>query len=128
MIETMDSALLQRDCRWWVASGLLTKLMRVNDRSGRPLLKVPPKTDGFYLLGFPVVLTPAAPAVNLPGRKVMAFGDPRGYAVALRNWFNFDSSNQANWNQLQRSFRGYGRAKGVLRNSRSFATLKLAAV
>jgi HK97 family phage major capsid protein len=126
VLETVDSAALQRPCRWWMAPALLPALMRVKDPANRPLLKMPPDAAGFYLLGWPLTLTAAAPALNAPGQKVLAFGDPRAYIVGLRRWFGFEFSDHFLWTAVQRSFRTVARVKGQMRNAAGLACLKTA--
>ncbi|MEO5804105.1 MAG: phage major capsid protein [Verrucomicrobiota bacterium] len=127
VLESVDPAALQRGCAWWISATLLPALMRAKDESGKRLLCVPPESDGFYLCGHPVNLVPVAPTENAASKKMMLFGEPQGYAVALRNWFEFGFSSEHKWTTLQRSFRAHGRARGKLRKANAFAILKTAA-
>jgi HK97 family phage major capsid protein len=125
VIAAVDAAAMERQCNWWMYSGFLAPLLKVRDGSGKPLVSMPPDSDGFYLFGFRIVLTGAAPSSNAASQKVMAFGDGQGYMTALRNWFAFASSDHLLWDTGKRTFRALGRAFGKTRRTQAFARLKL---
>ena len=77
--------------------------------------------------GFPVVLTNVLPAVNAAGSPVAIFGDPKAYAVGLRQDFNFAFSDEVRFTSNQRVFRGLMRATGGMRNALARRILKTAA-
>ena len=127
----VDSAVLGRQPKWWVHPQMLVRALAVKDGNGRPIfltaLEAPSYGALGTIMGRPVIPVEVAPNVDGADKKIATFGDPAGYVVGLRNDYAFESSDHAAWNEVERSFRGYGRAGFKCRRTQAFATLKTAA-
>lgn len=129
VLDAAPAGVLQRGAAWWMNPAILIKAMRVNDASGASIVHVEPGPGGaeFYILGHPVHLVAAAPSENEAGKKVAVFGDPGGYLVGVRQSFELMASSDFRWDMLQRTYRGVGRVRGMLREANAFVALKTAA-
>ena len=79
------------------------------------------------ILGYPVILTHAAPATNTVNNKVAVFGDPMGLGVGLRSDFQFASSDQILFKEDCTVFRARARAAIKVKQATAFGVLTLAA-
>jgi HK97 family phage major capsid protein len=129
LIGGVATSALGYPCRFWIAPAFLPKLLKVKDGSER-LLKPPTGPDDEWrIFGWPVTWAGAAPSTNAAAAKVIAFGRPDAYSVALRQDFEIRSSAAtAKWAQNLWQMRAIARARCLMRDATSLATLKLAAV
>jgi HK97 family phage major capsid protein len=131
-LTTVDVGVLGRQAKWWLHQQILARALLVRDANGRSIfltaLEAPSLGAIGSILGYPVQPAAAAPSTNAASKKVAAFGDPRGYAVGVRQDFIFEASDHHKWNTLQRSFRAWGRAGGKGKRATAFAILTTAAV
>jgi HK97 family phage major capsid protein len=128
-IGKVTSSALQHACAWWINPIFLPALLKIRDGEGGPRLLKPPTgpDDQFTIHGFPVFLAAAAPGTDEVNAKVAAFGRRDAYAVALRQDFEVASSPSApKWVQNIYLFRALARARCVMLDAKSFATLQLA--
>ena len=126
----VDAGVLGRPCKWWAHPFQLTRMAGIKDSNGRPIFQTAleaPTGNLLNLAGYGVVPTLGAPSTQAASARIIAFGDPQAFAVGVRKNFTFEASDHYNWNTLQRSFRGHGRAGGVMRKASAMACLKLAA-
>jgi HK97 family phage major capsid protein len=130
-LTTVDPAVLQRQAKWWIHPTVLAKIVGIVDLNGRPLfqtaLEAPAPGAIGSILGYPVVLSGAAPSTDAISSPVAVFGDPQGQVVGIRSDFVFEASDQFRWSALQRTFRGWGRAGTKIRRATAFAKLVTAA-
>jgi HK97 family phage major capsid protein len=129
-LTNIDAAVLTRPARWWIHPTLAAAAIGVKDGNGRPIFQTAQETPMggiLNLFGFPVTMVGAAPSTNAASAKVAAFGDPRAFAVGVRKQFMIEESDHIGWNELQRSFRGYGRADAVGVKASALAVLTLPA-
>ncbi|HMJ65972.1 MAG TPA: phage major capsid protein, partial [Candidatus Binatia bacterium] len=114
---------------WWMHPTQMLRAMSIRV-GGQSLLKTPVEQPGRGIVsikGFPVVTSGVCPSTNTPGSKVAAFGDGDAQAVGVRKDFTLESSKHFKWNTLQRTFRGFGRARTETLAATRFAYLKTAA-
>jgi len=126
----VDPGVLARPCKWWAHPFQLTRMAGIKDSNGRPIFQTAleaPTGNLLNIAGYGVVPTLGAPSTQAASARIITFGDPQAYRVGLRKQFTFEASDHYKWNTLQRSFRGHGRAGGVMRKSTGMACLKLAA-
>jgi hypothetical protein len=128
-IAAASPAAYTKDPRFYVSSAFLPKLMKLKDGTGpKYLLRTPAETEAGYLLcGFPCTFSIQAPANDLPGQKVVAFGAPNGYLVALQEEMEILASDVVGMAQNLRQFRLINRGLVETRMANWFATLTLAA-
>ena len=130
-LTTVDPAVLTRPARWWMHPTLAAASLGVKDDNGRPIFQTAleaPQSGGILnVFGFPVTMVGAAPSANAANAKVASFGDPRAYAVGVRKEFKIEESDHAKWSELQRSFRGHGRADAVGVKASALAVMTLPA-
>jgi HK97 family phage major capsid protein len=130
-LTTVDAVVLNRQARWWMHPTLIAAAIGVSDSNGRPVfqtaLEAPSAGGILNLFGFPVTPVGAAPSTNAASAKVAVFGDPRAYAVGMRKMFTFESSDQARWTTLERSFRGHSRFDAVGCRASALAVMTLPA-
>jgi HK97 family phage major capsid protein len=126
---TPDEGVLDRETRWWSHPFNLIQALSVKDANGRPIfltaLEAPTPNALGSILGSPVTTAHAAPkaiGVN-PSTAVMVFGDPQGHVVGPRQDFMFEASNDFKFANLQRVFRGWGRAGVQTRRAQAFSVL-----
>ena len=130
-LTTVDAAVLTRAARWWMHPSLMAASIGVKDENGRPIFQTATESPSGGILnmfGYPVTMVGAAPSANAASAKVAAFGDPRAFAVGVRKSFVIEQSDHAGWTELQRSFRGHGRADAVGVKSSALAVMTLPAV
>lgn len=128
LIAGVAASALSHPCRFWIAPDHLPKLLKIHT-NGERLLKPPTgPEDDWRIHGFPVTWAAAAPAVDAAATKVAAFGRQDAYTVALRQDFEIAASAaSAKWVQNIYLFRAIARAKCLMRDATSLATLKTAA-
>ena len=127
-LTTVDAAVLTRPARWWIHPTLCAAAIGVKDENGRPVFQTAQEAPAGGILnmfGYPVTMVGAAPSTNAASAKVAAFGDPRAYAVGVRKQFVIEQSDHAGWTELQRSFRGHGRADAVGVKASALAVMTL---
>jgi HK97 family phage major capsid protein len=127
-VGLVASAALQRPCQWHINPVFLPTLLQLTEGNGAQfVVKTPAETgDGTWrIVGFPIVFTAQAPAVDGPGNKVALFGHGEGYLVAVRNAFEMDASRHAAWNSSYVVYRAIGRVFCQMREATAFATLKI---
>jgi HK97 family phage major capsid protein len=128
-IGSVNTAALARACHWWINPAFLPKLMLISDNDEK-ILK-PPTTPGgqWMLAGFPVVWTPAAPAVDDAGAQIAAFGRGEAYLFAiarnveLRKTETQERAFTSNLSLLRATMR----AQAKMQDASSFAILRTAA-
>lgn len=127
----VNPAALSRPCCWWVHPSNLVRILGVKDLNGRPIFL--PSTDApsfgaiGSILGYPVVLTHAAPSANTVSSKIAVFGDPKGNAVCLRSDFEFAASDQVMFKEDTTVFRARARVATKIKQATSFGVLTNAA-
>ncbi len=127
-MASVNSPALERPCRWFVASAFLPLLLRITAGAGtRYLVSTPAETGGTWeILGSELVFTAAAPAVNAPGQKIAAFGEPNCWATAIRDRWELMIATwvdgRAMW-QIRSNLRG----RASIIEQAGFAILKTAA-
>lgn len=128
VLDAAPAGVIQRGAAWWMHPSILVKAMRVNDASGASIVHVEPGPEGpaFYILGYPVHPVAAAPSANSANKTIAIFGEPGGYLVGVRQAFELEASSHLRWDHFQRSYRGVGRIRGVLRDATAFVALKTA--
>jgi HK97 family phage major capsid protein len=128
-VAGVAAAALTRDPRWYISPVFLPKLLKLRDGQGpKYLLKTPAETKGEWsLVGFPVTWAAMAPAKDLPGQKVAAFGAPDGYLVALQGEMEVMASDHSKFDCFTRQLRGLNRGRVETREKTWLSTLKLAA-
>jgi len=128
---SVDPAVLARPCRWWLNPQILVRMLHIKDGNGRPIFLTAteaPTAGGIgSILGYPTTLAHAAPNANGAGSKVATFGDPGALSVGVRTDYKFESSDHHKWSELQRSYRGHGRAAVKGRRAQGLAVLTTAA-
>lgn len=130
-MAAVNAAALSKQCCWWIHPTNLVKALAIKDLNGRPIFL--PSTDAPSLgaigsiLGYPVILTHAAPATNSTSDKVAVFGDPMGLAVGLRSDFAFAMSDQILFKEDSTVFRARARAAVKVKQATAFGVLTLAA-
>lgn len=128
---TVDAAILERPCKWWMHPQILVRALSVKDSNGRPIflnaLEAPTKGGIGSILGYPVVPGHVCPSTNAANAKVAVFGDPNGQVVGIRNDFSVAASDHHKWDYNMRSFRGIGRAATKIRKATAFSVLTLPA-
>lgn len=131
-LTTVKPAVLNRSARWWIHPTILARICAIKDLAGRsiflPAGDLPSPGAIGSILGYPVSLGFIAPSTNTASQPVAAFGDPKAYAVGLRQDISVEASEQAKWDTFQVSFRGVVRAGGVMRDAECFSILKTSAV
>jgi HK97 family phage major capsid protein len=131
-LTTVNAAVLGRPARWWIHPTLLAKMAGLKDANGRPIfqtaLEAPAPGAIGSILGYPVVLTQAAPSTDAAGAKVAVFGDPEGGVVGLRQDLELATADQWKFDYNLVGFRGLVRAGFVLRTATASTTLKPFAV
>lgn len=130
-MAAVNAAALSKQCYWWIHPTNLVKALAIKDLNGRPIFL--PSTDApspgaiGSILGYPVILTHAAPATNTTSDKVAVFGDPMGLAVGLRSDFAFAMSDQILFKEDSTVFRARARAAVKVKQATAFGVLTLAA-
>jgi HK97 family phage major capsid protein len=137
VLTTVNARVLSKRAQWWIHPQVLAQLMGIKDNNKRPIfmgsLEAPDLSRGRMgsLLGFPVNLADAAPAVDGANKPIAAFGDPDGGYLAMRSDFQFEFSDHFHWDMYSRTFRGIARAAFKIRgdnvNTIPFATVTTAA-
>ena len=131
-LTTVDAQVLTKGgAKWWINPTLLAKILGVKDSNGRSIFLAAteaPTYGGFgSILGFPIVLTHAAPSADTTSSITAVFGDPMGQAVLLRSDMQFVASDQAKFTEDQVVFRCRARAATKIRKATAFAALTSAA-
>jgi HK97 family phage major capsid protein len=130
-LNTVDPVVLQRMAKWWMHPQILVRVLSIKDLNGRPIfltaLEAPDARAIGKILGYPVVSALKAPNTNSANQKVAVFGDPAGLVVGVRSDYAFGFSDDFRWANLDRSFRGWGRAGTKIRRALAFAMLTLGA-
>lgn len=130
-MAAVNAAALSKQCYWWIHPTNLVKALAIKDLNGRPIFL--PSTDApspgaiGSILGYPVILTHAAPATNTTSDKVAVFGDPMGLAVGLRSDFAFAMSDQILFKEDSTVFRARARGAVKVKQATAFGVLTLAA-
>jgi len=127
-VAAVAPSALTRDPRWFISPALLPKLLKLRDGQGpKYLLRTPAQTEGEWeLVGFPVTWTIQAPANDVAGQKVAAFGAPDGYLVALQDKMEILASDHPRFSAAVRQMRLANRGRVETRESTWLATLALA--
>jgi len=130
-LTTVKPAVLSRPARWWIHPTMLARVCAIKDIAGRPIFlpssAVPSPGAIGSILGYPVSLSLIAPTTNTAGSSIAVFGDPKAYAVGIRQDIGIEAAEQFRWNTFEVSMRGIVRAGGVIRDAQSFAVLKTSA-
>lgn len=128
-IGVVNSAALQRPCRWYINPKFIPALLTLKDGDGASwLLKTPADTGNeWHLVGFPVTWAAAAPGIEAANAKVAAFGEPNSYCVGIRQLFELMSSEGVKFAGNIRQIRALARGKCITRDATGFATLQLSA-
>lgn len=130
-MTAVNAAVLSRPCAWFVHPTNLVRILGVKDLNGRPIFL--PSTDApsfgaiGSILGYPVILTHAAPSANAASSRVAVFGDPKGMAVCLRNDFEFAASDQVMFREDSTVFRARARMAARVKSATAFGVLTNAA-
>ena len=131
-MAAVNAAALSKPCCWFIHPTNLVRVLGVKDLNGRPIFL--PSTDApsfgaiGNILGYPVVLTHAAPSANTVSSKVAVFGDPKGLGLCLRNDFEFAASDQVMFKEDTTVFRARARMAAKIKTSTAFGVLTNAAV
>lgn len=126
-----SAAALTRQAAWILHPTQLVRLLAIKDGSGRPLFL--PSTEAPSLgalgsiLGYPVILSHAAPTANTASSKIATFGDLKGMAVLLRSDFEFAASDQVKFTEDKTVFRARARGAAKLKAATAFGVLTTAA-
>lgn len=128
LIGGVTPSALANPCRFWIAPNFIPSVLKIKDGSER-LLKPPTGPDDEWrILGYAVTWAAAAPSTDAASSKVAAFGRGDAFSVALRQDFEVVSSAASNkWVQNIWRIRAIARARCLMRDATSLATLKLAA-
>jgi HK97 family phage major capsid protein len=130
-LTTVAAACLRRQSKWWIHPTIVAKICGIKDSNGRPIfqnaLEAPAPNAIGSILGFPVVLSDAAPSTDSAGSVVAVFGDPQGLAVGVRKSFEFAASEHFYFDYNQIGYRGITRGGVIIRRATAFAMLTLAA-
>ncbi|MEO5712996.1 MAG: phage major capsid protein [Luteolibacter sp.] len=130
-MAAVNAAALSKPCKWWIHPTNLVRVLGVKDLNGRPIFL--PSTDAPSLgaigsiLGYPVVLSHAAPSANTVSSKIAVFGDSMGNGVALRSDFEFAASDQVKFLEDQTVFRARARGATKIKLATAFGVLTNAA-
>lgn len=130
-MAAVNAAALSKQCYWWIHPTNLVKALAIKDANGRSIFL--PSTDApsfgsiGSILGYPVIMTHAAPATNAVSDVVACFGDPKGLAIGLRSDFQFASSDQILFKEDSTVFRARARAAVKIKQATAFGKLTLAA-
>ncbi|MCX6923411.1 MAG: phage major capsid protein [Verrucomicrobia bacterium] len=124
-VDAVADAALQRGCRWWIHPALFKKLLRVRNGSGAPMVQF--QNGEAFLVGWPITTTTAAPSTDAAGNKVLAFGGPDAYLVAIAQEISVLVSDGPRYDFNVRQFRATTRVWAQVLDASWFATLKLAA-
>jgi HK97 family phage major capsid protein len=137
VLTTVNARVLSKAPQWWIHPQVLAQIMGIKDGNKRPIfmgaLEAPSLARGRMgsLLGFPVNLADAAPAVDGASKPVAAFGDGEGGYMPMRSDFQFEFSDHFQWDMYSRTFRSIARAafkiRGDNNNTIPFATVTTAA-
>jgi HK97 family phage major capsid protein len=135
MLSTMlgvNPVALTRPGTCWIAHPkAIIHMLGIKDGANRPIFL--PQTDApsfgalGSVLGFPVLLSHAAPITDGTSKPFIAFGDSQGMAVGLRRDFEFASSVDAKFTEDQTVFRARARGTVKVKDATSFAVLSTAA-
>jgi HK97 family phage major capsid protein len=127
----VNSAVLSRPAVWVIHPQQLVRCLSVKDLNGRPIFL--PSTEAPALgaigsiLGYPVILSHAAPSDDGVSKKIAVFGDPMGMAVCLRSDFEFAAADQVRFTEDQTVFRARARGAAVVKQATAFGMLTTAA-
>lgn len=131
MLVVDASVLSKPSAAWVIHPRQLVRILGVKDLNGRPIFL--PSTDAPALgaigsiLGYPVVLSHAAPSTDGASAKIAVFGDLMGNAICLRSDFEFAASDQAKFTEDSTVFRSRARGASKVRAAGSFGMLTNAA-
>lgn len=121
--------------RWFSHPTMLTTVLGINDQSGRSVLQPSgaAATNGLdSILGYPITLVPPAPTAaqaEAASQKMLAFGDPKGFAVFIRKEFELTNDNgYSRFEYYQTVYRAIMRVGGKIKSANAFAILRTAAV
>jgi len=131
-VGNVSAAALQRmdeqPPRWYINPTLIPQFLQLRDGAApNYLLKTPAETGGEWLLvGFPVTWAAQAPNATAPGSKILAFGNPDAYLVALHEQFEIMMTQKGSeFPGATAAFRAIGRGFSELREVTGFTTLAL---
>lgn len=131
-ITTVNPQVLMLQPQWWMHPQVLAKSVLIRDKNGRPILQtwqeVPRPGSIVSILGYPVDMVGAAPNTDAPGNPVMAFGDPEGVTVGIRQDMELATSDDILFAQNMRAFRGLMRAGSKIKTQANSTSLKPVAV
>jgi HK97 family phage major capsid protein len=127
----VQATVLTRAARWWLHPTMLARSLAIRDENGRPIwqtaLENPNIKSVTGMLGYPATLVHAAPNTDGASKPVAAFGDPDGFAVGVRQSFEFAVSDDFKFSEYKRAYRGIARAAFLGRSTGAFRTLETAA-
>lgn len=130
-LTTVDSAVLQRQAKWWIHPTILAKITLIKDANGRPIfqnaLEAPSPGAIGSICGYPVIVTGAMPSTDTTSKVVAVFGDPQAQAVGMRKQFALDSSSDFQFDYNRTAFRTIVRGGTVTKLATGLAMLTTAA-
>ncbi|MCX8156161.1 MAG: phage major capsid protein [Verrucomicrobiae bacterium] len=131
-LSTVSPAVLRRGGQWWMNPAILAKAMTVQDTTGRPIFISAIEAPSFgaigRILGYPVVLSDAAPTTDAVNAKVAVFGDPQGLAVGVAQDMELEQTTALKFAENQVSIRATMRAGTRIKTTTGSTTLKPFAV
>lgn len=134
-LTTVSPNVLTRQAKWWIHPTILAKICGLKDANDRPLfqssIEAPSPGAIGSILGYPVILTNAAPSTDAASAKVAVFGDPEGGVVGIRQDMELATADQWRFDYNEVGFRALTRAGFIIRQSttyiKPFAVLTLPA-
>ena len=131
-ILTVSPQVLNRKPKWWVHNQMLARIALITDKNGRPLfqtwLEVPQPGSIGSILGYPVHPTAIAPTTDGASQPVIAFGDPQGQRVGIRQDLELATSADIGFPQNLMAYRTLMRAGVKMLTTPASTTLKPFAV
>ena len=127
-ILNVSPQVLNRKPKWWTHAQMLARITLIRDNNGRPIfqtwLEVPNPGSIGSLLGYPVHPTAIAPTTDAAAQPVLAFGDPMGQSVLIREDLELATSDDIGFPQNLRAFRALVRAGVKMKTIAGSTTLK----
>jgi len=131
-LTTVSPIVLKRKACWWAHPQMIAQATLVRDKNGRSLfqtyLEVPMPGAIGSILGYPVKSVAVAPSTNAPGQPVLAFGDPDGMAIGIRQDLELATSDDIKFAENERAFRALMRLGVKMKTKAASNTLKPFAV
>ena len=131
-ILTVSPQVLNRKPMWWTHNQMLARIALITDKNGRPLfqtwLEVPQPGSIGSILGYPVHATAIAPTTDGPSQPIIAFGDPQGQRIGLRQDLELATSSDIGFPQNLMAYRTLMRAGVKMLTQPGSTTLKPFAV